>query len=537
MLLIATAFASATNVKTHLSDVFNNDFEQVGMVSSVGDPPGEWMRVYDFNKNVLGLLFDQTDDGGFIITGVIYTTSSSSDVLLIKTDEEGKEQWNKTFGGGDPDLGWSVKQTSDGGYIIAGRTTSFGIGDGYFHDAWLIKTDAYGNEEWNQTYGGTIDDRAYSVLETDDGGYIFCGSTEGVDYEYGDVWLVKTTKNGDIVWEKSYHKTAREDRGYSLHATLDGGYILGGQCGNYWDSNTGESVCDLYLLKTDSEGNKIWDKSFGETDSGEFCFSIDTTDDGGYIMGGRSNRGCLMIKIDKNGEKQWERSFNESGYDYYTYYICQTIDGGYILSGSSTYIENDHRSMLLLKTDSEGNAIWNRKFCEGTSSKHYSVSYCCKQLTDGSYVLSGYTTIFSTSMIKINSPILIKVGDNTPPDKPDTPSGTINGKAGKEYTYTTITTDEDGDQIYYMFDWGEDNTSGWLGPYNSGETCEASYTWKDKDNYQVRVKAKDTYDLESFWSDPLEISMPKNKAINTPFLQFLAQHPHLFPLLRQLLML
>ena len=121
------------------------------------------------------------------------------------------------------------------------------------------------------------------------------------------------------------------------------------------------------------------------------------------------------------------------------------------------------------------------------------------------------------------------------PFKPDIPVGTINGNINQEYTYISSTVDPQDDDIFYLFDWGDGSDNGWIGPYNSGDECNASHIWTKRGDYAIKVKAKDSSDHESPWSDPLPITMPKNKAINTPFLQFLENHPNLFPLLRQIL--
>jgi hypothetical protein len=124
------------------------------------------------------------------------------------------------------------------------------------------------------------------------------------------------------------------------------------------------------------------------------------------------------------------------------------------------------------------------------------------------------------------------------PNKPEKPSGPITGKTGEEYTFSTSTTDPNGDDVFYWFDWGDGNNSGWLGPYNSGNEGSASYNWSVPGNYEIKVKAKDVYDFESDWSDPLPLIMPKNKPyLNPSFFWFLEQHPHLFPILRHLLKL
>jgi len=131
--------------------------------------------------------------------------------------------------------------------------------------------------------------------------------------------------------------------------------------------------------------------------------------------------------------------------------------------------------------------------------------------------------------------VTITSGANQPPNKPSTPSGTTSGKTGTQYGYSSNTIDPDGDDVFYMFDWDDGTNSGWLGPYISGDTVNAFKTWTAQGSYSVKVKAMDSNLEEGPWSDPLAISMPKNKATNTPFLQFLENHPHLFPLLRQLM--
>lgn len=122
------------------------------------------------------------------------------------------------------------------------------------------------------------------------------------------------------------------------------------------------------------------------------------------------------------------------------------------------------------------------------------------------------------------------------PIKPIIVSGPAEGKSGKEYTYAASTTDPQGDQIYYLWDWGDDTDSGWVGPYVSGVECEESKTWSSRGDYLIKVKAKDDEGHESEWSDPLSVSMPKNRMFNRPFINFLHQHPNLFPILRQLIL-
>ena len=239
----------------------------------------------------------QVDDGGFIIAG--YSESfgaGSDDVYLIKTDATGQEVWSKTFGGGGNDVGNSVQQTEDGGYIIAGYTASFGAGG---LDVYLVKTDASGEETWSRTFGGNDDDEGYSVLQTDDGGYIIAGWT----WSFGtgsDVYLIKTDASGEEEWS-SVIGGSDVDRGYSVQRTDDGGYIIAGRT-----TSIGAGFYDVYLLKTDASGQEEWSRAFGGSDL-DAGYSVQQTGDGGYIIAGETDsfgagdEGVYLIKTDPDG--------------------------------------------------------------------------------------------------------------------------------------------------------------------------------------------------------------------------------------------
>ncbi len=208
----------------------------------------------------------ETSEGGYALAGDTSSFGAGDmDFWLVKTDSDGNEQWNQTYGGADLDSANSMIQTGDGGYAIAGHTSSFGGGG---PDFWLVKTDSNGNMHWNQTYGGTNYDFAYSVVQTGDGGYAIAGHTESFGVGAYDLWLVKTDSDGNEEWNQTYGGTD-SDSAYSMVQTSSGGYAIAGSTNSF-----GAGDMDFWLVKTDSNGKP----SFTDWMTDWFLYGLAWTD-------------------------------------------------------------------------------------------------------------------------------------------------------------------------------------------------------------------------------------------------------------------
>ncbi len=378
-------------------------------------PQLEWSKTFGGAAKDEGWSVQQTSDGGYVVVGYKETFGSQGyEVLMIKADSAGNEQWSKTFGGSNTDRGYSVRQTSDGGYIIVGETRSYGAGDS---DVWLIKTDSDGNQLWYRTFGGSLEDYARSVQQTSDGGYVIAGYTKSYGAGKYDVWLIKTDANGDLQWSRTFGGSSW-DYGQSVQQTSDGGYIIAGKTDSY-----GAGSNDVWLIKTDSSGNEQWNKTFGSSNS-EDGWSVQQASDGGYIIAGQTlpsgatSWDAWLIKTDSSGNEQWNKTFGGSRSEI-ARSVQQTSDGGYIIAGQtgSYGLDND---IWLIKTDANGDEQWSRPF--GGSS--YDWGYSVQQTSDGGYIISGVTTSYGAGDYDV---WLIKVSN--PPNQPSNASPS-NGASG-----------------------------------------------------------------------------------------------------------
>jgi hypothetical protein len=350
----------------------------------------------------------QTADGGYVLAG--YTKSygaGGSDIWLIKTTSYSfplgnvpyyTTQWNRTYGGPQDDGAKCVIQTGDGGYALAGYTNSSGAG-GY--DMWLVKTDVNGTMQWNVTYGGPQDDMANSIIQTSDGGYILAGYTSVLDAQSRSTWLVKTDPTGNVEWNGTYPGQGAN----SMIQTDDGGYAL-----------ALEYSYAFGLAKINSTGQLQWNQTYVGPSDMATSESVFQTNDGGYAIAGWTNNsgtgfyGAWLVKTDASGNVEWNKAYAGPG----VYSIIQTSDGGYAMAGD--------RACLIL-TDSSGNVEWNRNYDGQTGDNvHFARAYSLIQTGPSDFRMTGAQEMLHAETFGMtawaNDGILVRVTlntDSTPP--------------------------------------------------------------------------------------------------------------------------
>jgi hypothetical protein len=345
----------------------------------------EWIQTYGGNNDENAEKIVLTSDGGFALAGwnSTSTTNGYSTLSLIKTSSDGTIGWTKNYGGPNDDYAYSIISTNDGGYAAVGDTISSITGNASIY---LVKTDENGAMMWSKIFGsphGYTD--ASAIIQTSDGGYLITGSVYSNGSTLFDVYLLKTDADGNLLWTKSYG-TPTDDYGQALIATSDGGYAIAGM--TYSQSNNGNG----YLVKVNASGTLQWTKIYNAS-TFETAISIVATDDNGYAIAGYTNSStagyadAALIKTDINGTLEWIQTYG-SIYNDYGYTVIATRDGGYALVGNDHLTQNVSTAWLI-KTYANGTMQWNQTY-SGIAPFTSTVSVI--QLANDGYALAGYSS-------------------------------------------------------------------------------------------------------------------------------------------------
>ncbi|MCK4928528.1 MAG: hypothetical protein KAR76_02225 [Methanosarcinales archaeon] len=349
-------------------------------VSADTAPRAEW--AIDLGGNREEIIHDviQTTDGGYIAVGMTRGMSSSDDVYVVKLSASGEVEWELNYGGTKKDFAKSIRQTSDGGYIVGGGTYSFNVG---VVDFYILKLDSYGQLQWWQKLGGSQTDVCESIIETKDGGYMAAGQS-WMNILDGNAYMVKLNSEGQVVWEKSIGG-GLEDGAYDVQQTSDQGYIFTG-----YTRSAGDGSYDVYVVKTDSSGNVKWTSTFGGNNDDQ-AFSLVQHRDG-YVVAGHSKSNSALsdvyvVKLDLDGEKVWEKFYGAGDSIEEAQSIQKTTDSGYIIAGKTNQYTYGANDVYLLKLDRDGNEQWSQVF--GGENDDY--GYSVVQSSDGSFIVAGQT--------------------------------------------------------------------------------------------------------------------------------------------------
>jgi hypothetical protein len=358
---------------------------------SFAQPPDTlWTKRYGTEDNDIGYDMQPTSDGGYIIVGQTgnFGAPSGPYLYLVKIDgEDGDSLWARVYGNDEQvAVGYSAQETSDGGFIVAGFKEFSTTGN---RDIYLLRTDSFGDTIWTMTYGGpyaeTYEEVCRSVIETFDKGYLMGGYTHF--YSGSHLYLIRTDSLGDTVWTKSYGEHNRFASARSIRQTQDGGYIIAGTIGPIEYGYKG------WLLKTDAYGDTLWARMYGDEEWNTHFHEMQVTSDSGYIISGETHyayydRRTYLVKTDKDGAVLWSRKYPASFdplADILGQSVQETPDGGFIVVGTRLYPYNNF-DIYVIRTDSWGSVSWTQNYGNFDDQE---IGYSIQVTAEGNYVIAG----------------------------------------------------------------------------------------------------------------------------------------------------
>jgi len=351
-------------------------FGQSQFVKALGGSNG------DYGRSVV-----EVSDGGFVVAG--YTSSygaGSNDLLITKFDCFGNHLWARTLGAANDDIAVSVTEVSDGGVVVAGYTYSYGAG---YTDLLLTKFDGSGNHLWTRTVGGANYEVGNSVTEVYDEVLVVAGYTQSYGAGSSDLLLTTFDGSGNHLWTRTVGGT-NYDIGTSVIKVSDGGVVVCGYTGSY-----GAGFSDLLFTKFDGFGNHLWTRTVGGT-AYDYGFSVAEVSDGGLIVAGYTESygagytDLLLTKFDGSGNHLWTRTVGGTNFDI-GYSVVEVSDGGVVVAGYTQSYGAGNCDLLLTKFDGSGNHLWTRTV--GGTDHDYGLSMV--EVSDGGLVVAGYTQSYS----------------------------------------------------------------------------------------------------------------------------------------------
>jgi hypothetical protein len=468
--------------------IINNllDREGVSLVNTYNNEPGEIDPIWLTVEDIVSFYSMKAYEDYIYVSGAKYISEEKPCVgLLAKFNiTDGELIWMRTWEGPFVYTRAYGVDIYNGSIYVAGLSIPWGIPRA---DSFILKYDFNGNLLWNKLINETKYDLISGVKAYDN--YLYLCGYRNNGYEGSKSWILKYDTDSNKIWSKYY-----EIQGAIINQIYDfdiyNGYIFAeGQTDTY-----DENAQDLLVVKISLDGELIWYREWGGKGN-QLGSGIDVED--GYIYVCSYHN---LLKYDTEGNLQWDA---ESGTQS-TILDIKVFNGSIYTTGEiwGLYPYDRLWDAVLQKHDTNGKLIWYLTYGEkynndkGKCIETYNDSfYLCGTGPNKAFIFNYDVDLFS---------------DNNKPDIPSKPSGQTSGKPGVEYTYSTNTTDPDGDLISYDFSWGEENITmtEWM---NSGETVSASHSWSERGKYNVRVRARDECGFVSDWSEPLEITMPRNK--------------------------
>lgn len=336
-------------------------------------------------------------DGGYVIGGW-YDISAlfTSEFYLIRTDDQGDTLWARTYGektdsnarNGSGNQGFHAFQTADQGYFFVGEVHGFGAGSS---DVYAIRLDASGDTLWSRTFGSPESDYGQNALQTSDGGFLIAGYTESPDIDIRDAYLIRLNSAGNLRWARTFGGQ-QIDAVSGLVQSTDGGFVMVGYTFSF-----GATSSQVYIIKTDSSGEVIWDYSVGGS-SNDYGYSIDNTLEGGYIISGATEsigageEDLLLLKLDSLGNLVWSRAYGGQEYDAGNS-VVQCLDGGFAVAGFTQSFGAGNRDVYLVRTNANGDTLWTRAYGGVEDDMGSSI----RQTIDGGFIIAGHTLSFGVS--------------------------------------------------------------------------------------------------------------------------------------------